>query len=150
MCLRLKLTSFRSILALFAVGLVFLSVNLLLLWNQQLSATQNICVCEPSFNVHNINDKREKRSKVHETIEIDKATSVEGKSINIFNTSKDNDSKEKTIKKENLHQLAVVVPFRNRYEEMMKFVPHIHKFLERQNVSHQVWVINQVDKHRYR
>ena len=47
------------------------------------------------------------------------------------------------------HHLAVVVPFRNRYEEMMEFVPHIHQFLTRQQVHHQIWVINQADKHRY-
>lgn len=46
------------------------------------------------------------------------------------------------------HHLAVVVPFRNRYEEMMEFVPHIHQFLTRQRVRHQIWVINQADKHR--
>ena len=48
----------------------------------------------------------------------------------------------------NKHNLAVVVPFRNRYEEMMEFVPHIHNFLLRQNVNHHIWIINQVDTHR--
>jgi hypothetical protein len=47
------------------------------------------------------------------------------------------------------HKLAVVVPFRNRYEEMMEFVPHMHHFLSRQNISHHIWVVNQVDTHRY-
>ena len=47
------------------------------------------------------------------------------------------------------HKLAVLVPFRNRYEEMMDFVPHIHAFLGRQNITHHIWVVNQVDKHRY-
>lgn len=47
------------------------------------------------------------------------------------------------------HKLAVVVPFRNRYEEMMEFVPHMHSFLTRQNVSHHIWVVNQVDMHRF-
>jgi len=46
------------------------------------------------------------------------------------------------------HKLAVVVPFRNRFEEMMEFVPHMHSFLNRQNVSHEIWIINQVDNHR--
>ena len=48
----------------------------------------------------------------------------------------------------NPHQLAVVVPFRNRHDEMMEFVPHIHSFLSRQRVRHQIWVVNQADKHR--
>jgi len=47
------------------------------------------------------------------------------------------------------HKLAVVVPFRNRYEEMMEFVPHIHRFLLRQKVDHHIWIINQVDNHRF-
>ena len=46
------------------------------------------------------------------------------------------------------HQLAVLVPFRNRFEEMMVFVPHMHNFLNRQKVRHQIWIINQVDTHR--
>ena len=46
------------------------------------------------------------------------------------------------------HTLAVVVPFRDRHEEMMEFVPHIHSFLNRQNVSHRIWIVNQVDSHR--
>ena len=47
------------------------------------------------------------------------------------------------------HKLAIVVPFRDRYEEMMKFVPHMHSFLTKQNVSHHIWIISQVDSHRY-
>ena len=47
------------------------------------------------------------------------------------------------------HHLAVIVPFRNRWEELIEFVPHIHNFLIQQNVSHEIWIINQVDKHRY-
>ena len=46
------------------------------------------------------------------------------------------------------HLLAVVVPFRNRYEEMQEFVPHIHYFLNRQNARHEIWIINQEDTHR--
>lgn len=47
------------------------------------------------------------------------------------------------------HQLAVVVPFRDRFEEMLEFAPHIHQFLERQKVRHQIWIINQADSHRF-
>ena len=46
------------------------------------------------------------------------------------------------------HRLAVIVPFRNRWEELLQFVPHIHQFLNRQKVSHSIWVINQADSHR--
>ena len=47
-----------------------------------------------------------------------------------------------------LHTLAVMVPFRDRWEELTEFVPYMHKFLNLQNVSHEIWVINQADKHR--
>lgn len=46
------------------------------------------------------------------------------------------------------HRLAVLVPFRNRHEELQDFVPHIHQFLSRQNVHHEIWVINQADTYR--
>lgn len=152
-----KLTSCRSVLVLLFLGLMFLSVNVLLLWNQQ-GTTQNICVCEPSFNVPNPNivGQREPRapttSELHETINHleDKSSKDNNTNLKVFNTSFQNETKQKAVnKEENQHQLAVVVPFRNRYEEMMEFVPHIHKFLEKQNVRHQILVINQVDKHRY-
>lgn len=47
------------------------------------------------------------------------------------------------------HRLAVLVPFRNRFEEMLEFVPHIHQFLNRQSVEHEVWIMNQADTHRH-
>jgi len=47
------------------------------------------------------------------------------------------------------HQLAVLVPFRGRYEELLEFAPHIHKFLNRQRIRHQIWVINQHDEYRF-
>lgn len=47
------------------------------------------------------------------------------------------------------HQLAVLVPFRDRYEELLQFAPHIHKFLNRQRIRHQILVINQKDEYRF-
>ena len=47
------------------------------------------------------------------------------------------------------HRLAVVVPFRNRYEELLQFAPFLHSFLNRQHVRHQIWVVNQADNHRF-
>ena len=43
------------------------------------------------------------------------------------------------------HKLAVIVPFRDRYTEMLTFVPHIHKYLNAKNIDHKIYVINQVD-----
>ena len=42
------------------------------------------------------------------------------------------------------HLLGLVVPFRDRFEELMEFAPHIHSFLTAQNVKHKIFVINQV------
>ncbi len=41
-------------------------------------------------------------------------------------------------------QLAVIVPFRDRFEELLKFVPHMHQFLLNQSVTHEIFIINQV------
>lgn len=47
------------------------------------------------------------------------------------------------------HTLAVIVPFRDRFEEMLIFVPYLHKFLKRQKVRHKLFVVNQVDQYRF-
>ena len=43
------------------------------------------------------------------------------------------------------HRLAVIVPFRERFEELMEFAPHLHGFLNRQKIRHKIYVVNQVD-----
>ncbi|CAG2059357.1 unnamed protein product [Timema podura] len=43
------------------------------------------------------------------------------------------------------HKLAVLVPFRDRFEELMVFAPHIHNFLNGQNINHNIYVLNQVN-----
>lgn len=42
------------------------------------------------------------------------------------------------------HKLAVLVPYRDRFEELLDFGPHIHKFLNEQKVNHNIYVLNQV------
>ena len=42
------------------------------------------------------------------------------------------------------HNLCILIPFRDRFEELLEFVPRITKFLERQNVEHKIFIINQV------
>ena len=44
------------------------------------------------------------------------------------------------------HRLAVIVPFRNRFEELQEFIPYMHRFLQAQNVNHEIFIINQVLK----
>ncbi|CAC5426059.1 unnamed protein product [Mytilus coruscus] len=47
------------------------------------------------------------------------------------------------------HKLAVLVPFRDRLEELMEFAPHIHSYLNYQKIRHDIYVINQIDEYRF-
>lgn len=47
------------------------------------------------------------------------------------------------------HKLCVVVPFRNRFNQLIELVPHLTRFLRKQNVNHQILVMNQVDNYRF-
>uniref|UniRef100_A0A0N4Z252 Beta-1,4-galactosyltransferase 7 n=1 Tax=Parastrongyloides trichosuri TaxID=131310 RepID=A0A0N4Z252_PARTI len=49
----------------------------------------------------------------------------------------------------NSQKLCVIVPYRNRYEELQEFVPHISNFLDNQNISYQILVMNQTDTYRF-
>ena len=42
------------------------------------------------------------------------------------------------------HSMCILVPFRDRFEELTEFVPRITEFLKRQNIRHKIVVINQV------
>ncbi|XP_055852877.1 beta-1,4-galactosyltransferase 7 [Episyrphus balteatus] len=54
-----------------------------------------------------------------------------------------------TINSGSTHKLAILVPFRDRFDELLQFVPHITDFLRRQNVNHHIFVLNQVDRYRF-
>lgn len=47
------------------------------------------------------------------------------------------------------HKLAILVPFRDRFDELLQFVPHITDFLQRQKVNHHIFVLNQADRYRF-
>ncbi|VDM01707.1 unnamed protein product [Schistocephalus solidus] len=47
------------------------------------------------------------------------------------------------------HKLAVIVPFRERFSDLMVFLPHMADFLTSKGVSHTFYVINQVDDYRF-
>lgn len=47
-------------------------------------------------------------------------------------------------KKKAEHRLAILVPFRDRFEELLIFVPHMQKFLDKQNIDYHIFVLNQV------
>jgi xylosylprotein 4-beta-galactosyltransferase len=42
------------------------------------------------------------------------------------------------------HKLAVLVPYRDRFEELLAFAPYLHNFLNKQEVSHRIYILNQV------
>lgn len=42
------------------------------------------------------------------------------------------------------HKLAVLVPYRDRFEELLAFAPYLHDFLNKQEVSHRIYILNQV------
>uniref|UniRef100_A0A3P9L307 Beta-1,4-galactosyltransferase n=1 Tax=Oryzias latipes TaxID=8090 RepID=A0A3P9L307_ORYLA len=43
----------------------------------------------------------------------------------------------------------IVVPFRERFEELLVFVPFLHAFLNKKKIRHKILVINQVDHYRF-
>jgi len=47
-----------------------------------------------------------------------------------------------------VHKLAVIVPYRDRLEEMLEFAPHLHDYLNKKKVKHKIIVVNQVDSLR--
>ena len=47
------------------------------------------------------------------------------------------------------HRLAVIVPFRNRFEELQEFVPYMKNFLQNQSVSNDIYIVNQVTQRFY-
>ncbi|KAJ8254974.1 hypothetical protein GJAV_G00199490 [Gymnothorax javanicus] len=48
-----------------------------------------------------------------------------------------------------LHKMALLVPFRERFEELLVFVPYMHSFLNKKKIRHQIFIINQMDHFRF-
>lgn len=46
-------------------------------------------------------------------------------------------------------KLAILVPFRDRFDELLQFAPHMNKFLTRQSIPHHIFILNQVDRYRF-
>lgn len=46
-------------------------------------------------------------------------------------------------------KLAVLVPFRDRFDELLKFAPHLTDFLKRQEIPHHIFILNQADRFRF-
>ncbi|XP_017142607.1 beta-1,4-galactosyltransferase 7 [Drosophila miranda] len=70
---------------------------------------------------------------------------VQKKSASVTPAPKEQDHVHSTA----AHKMAVLVPFRDRFEELLQFVPHITDFLRRQGVAHHIFLLNQVDRFRF-
>lgn len=49
----------------------------------------------------------------------------------------------------NKPKLAILVPFRDRFDELLQFAPHMTAFLNRQDIPHHIFILNQVDRYRF-
>lgn len=47
------------------------------------------------------------------------------------------------------HRLAVLVPYRERFEELLQFVPYMTNFLDKQTLDYSIFILNQVDQYRF-
>ena len=138
------LSASRGFTFLLLVGVVFFTANLVLLLNhhQQLvpSPGGGACICEGGSSVPRAENDApspslDRKGRTNLTKQLtDKVVPSLSTKVTPWSSN---------------HSLAVVVPFRDRFEEMLEFVPHIHRFLLRQGADHQIWVINQVDNHRW-
>lgn len=130
------------------VCLIFLGINVSFLWTQLNQVQQKEVLCDCKKVNNEIKDTPSSKdtpasvslSQTHNVSRLGMPSPSEGIRIEKKNIT--------TTSGTGNHKLAVVVPFRDRFEEMMEFVPHIHSFLLRQNVAHRILVINQVDSHR--
>ncbi|XP_053619877.1 beta-1,4-galactosyltransferase 7 [Plodia interpunctella] len=46
-------------------------------------------------------------------------------------------------------RLAIIVPFRDRFEELLEFVPHMFNFLNKQKIPFDIFIIQQTDSYRF-
>ncbi len=149
-----KLSACRGFTFLFLVGVVFFTVNLMLLWShhqQLLPGPYTKCACEDKGGLARVGHDLPSAGGVAVRRAPNDST-IEPLVVNATLTLKPlaHHTLPPTVsRRPSNHTLAVVVPFRDRFEEMLQFVPHIHRFLSRQDVDHCIWVINQVDSHRW-
>ena len=65
-----------------------------------------------------------------------------------FNLRVDKSSLECQDEIENGNTLCLVVPFRDRFDEVMVFLPHMKKFLCQQKIKNNIIIVNQQDGFR--
>lgn len=64
------------------------------------------------------------------------------------NKNEETDQKEndryRSKQKYHKHHLAILVPFRDRFEELLIFAPHMKNFLDKQDIDYHIFILNQV------
>ena len=45
--------------------------------------------------------------------------------------------------------VAIIVPYRDRFSQLVVFLRHIHPFLSRQNIHYRIYIINQADSNKF-
>jgi predicted glycosyltransferase involved in capsule biosynthesis len=45
-----------------------------------------------------------------------------------------------------MKDVCIVVPYRNREEHLKQFAPHMHEFLEKEGLTHDILIVEQTDK----
>ncbi|KAL1450064.1 hypothetical protein WDU94_002520 [Cyamophila willieti] len=56
---------------------------------------------------------------------------------------------ESLVETKGNHVLCLIIPFRDRFDELLVFLTHMKVFLDNQSVEYQVYVVNQVDSYRF-
>jgi xylosylprotein 4-beta-galactosyltransferase len=46
-------------------------------------------------------------------------------------------------------RLAIIVPFRDRFDELLEFVPHMYSFLNKQKIPFHIFIVQQKDNNRF-
>ena len=140
--MRRKITLWRGVFLLAMAGAGFYGVNLALLYTPQSSAPRvERCVCNCDAAPTSPSPSLPLGTLTTQVSPLTNATASR--------QGTERAKKEEERRRESPHQLAVVVPFRNRFEELLEFAPHIHQFLNKQGTKHEIWVVNQVDSHRF-
>ena len=158
--MRARLPLCRGVAILLLAGVTLLTTNVLFLWYQLQDAHELKCVCDCSdgdtkrISHSNTVSSTESMKFLNATIIVSSLIDATQREATASHSETAPPSIPPMVSNEidertNPHQLAVVVPFRNRFEELLEFAPHIHSFLTRQKVRHQIWIVNQADKHRY-
>ena len=67
-----------------------------------------------------------------------------------FRTAQNNTRIEsEPICQEGNHHLAIIIPFKGRFPNLVTFLPHMERFLKKQEISHTFILVSQVDIYRF-